>query len=361
MKTQSLTVLLAACGLAFHHGAASAQDNPKPPPSPDSVKPTEPRGGDRREGDPQWKHRDGDRGNSERHNKPQPEMKPTAFIGVFTRSLSDEVRAQTGLAPGFGLIVEEVMPDSPAQKAGLQQHDVLVLLGDQKLVNQDQLSALVRAEKKDSEITFTLKRAGAEQKVMVKVGEKMMPVVSDRDMPRPGSFNPFGMFGGRDAERFGDEMREQAEHFREGMKQFQDRIQDWTRGPKDRPVPQPPQFGRDGERGSRPQGRPPGDKEASRPQGDVSVRSSSSSDFRRNVVRRDDTGEYSLTDNNGARIFTVKPAQGEEQTFIVNTDEQRQAVPEQFRAKLRELENVDGKVKPDAPAPPPVDPAKPGI
>ena len=87
------------------------------------------------------------------------------------------------------------------------------------------------------------------------------------------------------------------------------------------------------------------------PPGDSVKRSSR--DFQRNVVRRDDEGEYTLSDNNGAKVFTVKPVHGEDQTFIVNTEEQRQAVPERFRAKLRELEGVDRRMKSDAPAPPP--------
>ena len=79
------------------------------------------------------------------------------------------------------------------------------------------------------------------------------------------------------------------------------------------------------------------------------------------MVRRDDSGEYSLSDNNGAKIFTVKPTNGEEQTFIVNTEEQRKAVPENLRAKLKELENVDDRVKTDTPKPAPSEAPKPGI
>jgi hypothetical protein len=288
-------------------------------------------------------------------------MVPTTFIGVFTRPLSEEVRAQTSIAPGFGLLVEEVMPDSPAAKAGLKQHDVLVLLGDQKLVNQDQLSALVRAEKKDTDITFTIKRAGAEQKITVKVAEKMMPVVMERD--RGNGFTPWdSLFNGRNMERFGNEMREQGEKFREGMKQFSERMQDWSRGPKDRAAPEPPQWGPDGNPNRRPQNRPPGEPKANnRPQPDVHSQSFSSSNVQRNIVRRDDSGEYSLSDNNGAKVFTVKPTKGEEQTFIVNTEEQRQAIPENLRAKLRELEQVDVNVKTETKTPPPADAPKPGI
>lgn len=395
MKTPLLSALLTACGLAISGPSARAQDTDRKP-APETVKPAEappgdnadkprprrPEDGDQSKPRPDGEHRPahGDRDHNERRQL-EPELKPTAFIGVFTRPLSDEVRAQTGLAEGFGLIIEEIMPDSPAQKAGLKQHDVLVLLGDQKLINQDQLSVLVRAEKKDADITFTIKRAGMEQKITVKVGEKMMPVAMEREGSRPGPFE--GWFSGRDGERLGQELREQAQKFRqgmkgfqEGMKGFQERMQDWARDPQNRPVPQPPHDGdrpgdgkmrRDGDHG--PADRGPRDQpfQGPRPDGDrkpnpgsrseSSSRSSNGQQFKRNIMRRDDSGEYTLTENNGAKVFTVKPVGGEEQTFIVNTQDQREAVPEQFRAKLHELENVDGKVKIESP--PSTDP-KPG-
>jgi len=373
MKTPAFSSLLTVCSLALCHGSVSAQDNTdRPPPSPEAV---QPRDGDngrprppRAEGEQSRQGHPGDRerGSSDRRG-PEPEMRATPYIGVFTRPLSDDVRAHTGLAPDFGLIVEEIMPDSPAKAAGLQQHDVLVMLGDQRLVNQEQLSALVRAEKKDADIAFTIKRGGAEQKVTVKVGEKMMPVAFNRRSPG-GDEGQFGgmfnrMFGNKEnLERFGHEMREQAEKFRDGMNQFQDRMQDWSRsGPQNRDTQR-----LDNERGPspqnrRPQGRPPGDSDTGSKPGEFHSRTSSSGNFQRNVVRRDDSGEYSLSDNNGAKIFTVKPTSGDEQTFIVNTEEQRTAVPENLRAKLKELENVDDRVKTDTPKPAPAETPKPGI
>ena len=69
-------------------------------------------------------------------------------------------------------------------------------------------------------------------------------------------------------------------------------------------------------------------------------------------MRRDESGEYSLREDGGAKLFVVKPKDGEEQTFIINTDEQRKAIPEALQAKLKELENVNGRVPAEgAPAP----------
>ncbi|MDB6120356.1 MAG: htrA [Verrucomicrobiaceae bacterium] len=406
MKTTHIPLLLvAASGLLCGPRHLMAQDNPvatppaeapKPPTPPgdkpgdshdnNKPKPPPPPDGERRDGDRDRdrgrRHHDGDRGSSERRG---PEMKPTPFIGVMTRSLSPEVRAQTGLGEGFGLLVEEVMPDSPAKSAGLLQHDVLVLLGDQRLVNIEQLAALVRSTAKDSEIVFTIRRAGAEHKVTVKVGEKLMPAIQAEGPSRwPGMHG-----GGFDGPRLNPDMREGLDHFQQGMRDFQNRMQEWSRGPRTGPAPQPPQYGRDqkpgmpgddthgGPRGgpSNKDNKPEGDKgqPPGQPKSSTSTQSSSSTqvdgagnvisnsisainnNFERNVTRRDKSGEYALRQEGSEKIFTAKPLEGQEQVFTVTTDEQRKAVPEVLRVKLQELEGVSRQVKPnsadDVPAP----------
>ena len=363
MNTKHITALLALSALALH--PAHSQDTQDKPADkkPDETRPAEkPEPKDKPDGE-RGEHRE--RGGPDHPQRgPQPEMKPTAYIGVMTRGVPPEVRAQTGLAEGFGLLVEEVMPDSPAQKAGLQQHDVLILLGDQKLINQEQLSTLVRAEKKDTDLAFTIKRSGAEQKVTIKVGERLMPVAMN-DRGRDG-FEPFHMFG-REGERLNQQLHDGVQRFQQGVKEFQERMQGWARdqgnnGPTryderrggnsngpDRY--QPDRRGNDNSGFRRPPQQQDGPRRDGEPQRDRSVSSSSTSSYQRNVVRRDDSGEYSLREDGGAKLFVVKPKDGEEQTFIINTDEQRKAIPEALQAKLKELENVNKRVPADAPAP----------
>ena len=367
MKTKHLLLLVAASGMLLGPRHLLAEDPPAPPPG-EAPKPPPQDGGEhgRRRGD-------GDRHMPE-HRGPQ--MKATPFIGVMTHSLQPEVRAQTGLAEGFGLLVEEVLPESPAKNAGLQQHDVLVLLDDQKLVNTEQLAALVRGSKKDSELVFTIKRAGTEQKVTIKVGEKMMPAMPYEGPSHWGSRS----FGGFDGERFGQDLGKGIDRFQKGMREFQERMQDWSRGPRDKPAPQPPPFdsGKSRDEGNR-RGPPPPDGDNGRgpnkigpPPGDgpkgasssasvhvdgagnqVEVNSSSSSSFERNVTRKDKTGEYSLRQEGSEKIFTVKPVDGVEQTFPVSTEEQRKALPEALRDKLHELDEVSRRVKTENGTPPP--------
>ena len=90
-------------------------------------------------------------------NQPPPgaQQKPVAYIGVLTREVPPELRSQLSLPEGFGLLVEEVMPDSPAQHAGLKVYDLLVKFEDQQLVSMEQLMLLVRVKKKGDVVNLT--------------------------------------------------------------------------------------------------------------------------------------------------------------------------------------------------------------
>jgi PDZ domain len=111
--------------------------------------------------------------------------KPQPFIGIVTAAVPAELTAQLGLPEGFGLLVQDVLPDSPAKTAGLQKYDVLKTFNDQQLVNPEQLSALVRGAGKDKEISLTLMRKGQEQRLTVKVGERLL---AERPLPDFSNF-----------------------------------------------------------------------------------------------------------------------------------------------------------------------------
>ena len=59
-----------------------------------------------------------------------------------------------------------------------------------------------------------------------------------------------------------------------------------------------------------------------------------------NITRKDDSGEYQLKNEDGKQTFIVRPANGPEKSWPVNTEEERQAVPEPFREKLRLFDNI---------------------
>jgi len=90
-------------------------------------------------------------------------------LGLRLTRASEVLRQQLSLARGAGLVVEDVTPDSVAEKAGFKQHDVLVLLDDQMLLLPEQLVALLEASTGNTAPACTLLRGGA--KVTLQLGE----------------------------------------------------------------------------------------------------------------------------------------------------------------------------------------------
>ena len=97
------------------------------------------------------------------------------FLGVETSPVPSVVSEQLGLAKGFGLVVDYVVPNSPAATAGIQQNDILKMLNDQILIEPGQLRKLLQTFSEGTDVTLTILRKGQEQKVTVKVTKKEVP------------------------------------------------------------------------------------------------------------------------------------------------------------------------------------------
>jgi PDZ domain len=100
---------------------------------------------------------------------------PAIFLGVETSQVPTVVSEQLGLSKGLGLVVEYVVPDSPAAAAGIQQNDILKMLNDQILIEPSQLRKLLQTFSDGADVTLTVLRKGQEQKVTVKLTKKERP------------------------------------------------------------------------------------------------------------------------------------------------------------------------------------------
>ncbi len=61
------------------------------------------------------------------------------WIGVVCTPVEDLLRAHIKLPEGVGIVVQQVIPESPAGKAGLQEHDILLRVGDRPATSIDTL------------------------------------------------------------------------------------------------------------------------------------------------------------------------------------------------------------------------------
>jgi len=107
------------------------------------------------------------------------QLTKATYLGVSTSPVPGALRQHLGLPEGLGLVVDFVEPDSPAQKAGLKQYDILTRLDDQILVNAQQLAVVVRTHKAGDEVKLKLIRGGKEQSLSAKLVEKEVKPIGD--------------------------------------------------------------------------------------------------------------------------------------------------------------------------------------
>jgi hypothetical protein len=105
---------------------------------------------------------------------PQPTIPqaPRAWLGLQVSRPDASITAHLpSLPPGIGFVIRSIDKGGPAEAAGLKEFDVLWKLGDQMLVNEGQLAALLRLSKPGEEIAFSGFRAGKPLEVKLKLGD----------------------------------------------------------------------------------------------------------------------------------------------------------------------------------------------
>jgi membrane-associated protease RseP (regulator of RpoE activity) len=88
----------------------------------------------------------------------------SAFLGV---QLSEETKYKDG-----GARVDEVVADSPAEKAGLKEKDIIVSFGGQSIHGPMRLTESIHAAKPGDRVQIEIVRDGARQKLEVELGER---------------------------------------------------------------------------------------------------------------------------------------------------------------------------------------------
>ncbi len=267
-----------------------------------------------------------------------------AFLGVATSPVPPAMAAQLGLPEGFGLVVDQVAPDSPAGKAGVQRFDVLRRFNDQLLTDPGQLAALVHAQGRGAEVSLTLLRKGEEKRVGVELSERATPErrpLSPRDGAVQERMERAKAELGDNARR----MQEKAREFAQRLREYQDRLQKWRANPEGElpkmPELHPSDRGAESPREARPDGGARGDRRPDGEGGERRIESRSSvsvGSANAKVVMKDESGEIEVTERDGRRHLIAKNAKGE--TVFdgpIDTREQMRALPEDLRRKVESV------------------------
>jgi S1-C subfamily serine protease len=128
---------------------------------------------------------------SGRRRGEQPAQKAMAFLGVHTQPLTPEARNKLGVTSEQGAMVTEVMPTSPAAKAGLQRGDVITSVEGKEIADPLQLRNAITQKHPGEEVMLKVLRGKDQKDIKVRLEELPLDGLSALPVPMP----PLGGLG----------------------------------------------------------------------------------------------------------------------------------------------------------------------
>ncbi len=93
------------------------------------------------------------------------------WLGVQIQTVSDEIAEGLGLEEAYGALVSEVVPDSPADRAGLQTGDVIISYDKQRVDEMRDLPRMVANTAADTRVTLGIWRNESHRSISVVIAE----------------------------------------------------------------------------------------------------------------------------------------------------------------------------------------------
>jgi S1-C subfamily serine protease len=94
------------------------------------------------------------------------------YLGVAIRSLPSELATRLGLTSTEGVVIDEVTPDSPAQRGGLRAEDIVLEIDGRNVVDRAQFRMMIAELTPGTRHTFTILRGGERRSVSVTLGQQ---------------------------------------------------------------------------------------------------------------------------------------------------------------------------------------------
>jgi len=106
------------------------------------------------------------------------------WLGVRIRDLSEqemeEITKKVGVQEGYGVLISQVMKDTPAEAAGLREGDLVVAIDGRPIVETRALQRLVGATAAGRELGVVVLRDRERRELRVLVGTMPSEAVADR-------------------------------------------------------------------------------------------------------------------------------------------------------------------------------------
>ncbi|HVR73474.1 MAG TPA: PDZ domain-containing protein [Planctomycetota bacterium] len=111
-----------------------------------------------------------------------------AYLGVFMGPIPEVLQAQIGEKEG--VILEKVVSGSPAERAGLRRHDVIIAIGGEKVAGPEDLIDRVGAAKPGDVLKLDVRRGKETLHLEATVAARPAPVENDGEEAVPAEKEP---------------------------------------------------------------------------------------------------------------------------------------------------------------------------
>jgi serine protease Do len=105
---------------------------------------------------------------------------PVAWLGVSTQTLTEGLREGLDYE-GEGVLVSQVVGNSPAYRGGIRKGDVILSVNSRRINSPDQLSEVVQSAKVGQTVSIALMRNGERRTVSAKLAERSSRSMSGSD------------------------------------------------------------------------------------------------------------------------------------------------------------------------------------
>lgn len=96
------------------------------------------------------------------------------YLGISMDPISESYAKQHNIEPGKGVVVRDIVPDSPAAKAGLQSGDIILQWDDKEITMQRQLTHLAFLTEPGTQVKLQIVRNGEKMEKTVELGKRPM-------------------------------------------------------------------------------------------------------------------------------------------------------------------------------------------
>jgi predicted metalloprotease with PDZ domain len=94
------------------------------------------------------------------------------FLGVRCEDISDQLRDYFKVKSDGGILISEILKDSPAETSGLKAGDILISINNKEIWDTLELTRAVKKHEPKEEIIIKVVRKGRIKKIKVTLGER---------------------------------------------------------------------------------------------------------------------------------------------------------------------------------------------